>query len=98
MTDIELVDRYDFLTEGEQFIIVRFNEVEQCELKKKGNFVYTLKCQNGYEVYNYKDINSTGYRNLFPDEFALVMEFVREQIETEEELDRKFLENERSKP
>ncbi len=86
--DIELVDRWDFLGSDDQFIVVKFNKEEQCELKKKRNFLYILKCQNGYEVYNTKDCNCIGYRNLTPNEHGQVIDYIREQIKAEQKIRR----------
>ena len=77
---MKLIDRCDFIDRNEEYIIVSLNDIDICQLKRKGNFIYTLKCLNGMTVYKTDVNNFLGYRNLTPEEYSDVIEFVRKEI------------------
>ena len=77
---MKLIDRFDFTDRNEEFIIVGINDIDLCQLKRKGNFIYVLKCLNGLTVYKKDEQNFIGYRNLTTDEYSEVIEYVRDMI------------------
>lgn len=76
---MKLIDRFDFTDKNEEFMIVGVNDVDLCQLKRKGNFIYVLNCLNGLMVYKANESNFMGYRNLTTDEYSEVIEFVRKR-------------------
>ena len=86
--DIKLVDRWDDLSgEGnEKYMTFELDDYGKCDVKvKEDGFYYVMYSGNGYEVY--RDAADDGYRDLTDDEQEVVFQLVKDQLDTETELD-----------
>lgn len=90
--EIKLVDRWDDVM-GNHYLTLDIGDNERVDVKKylDGSLYYTyfMDCNNGLEVY--KEGEDDGHRDLSEDERKELMNYIREQFEVEEEMDKNFL-------
>lgn len=94
-----LIDRWDDPYNDSKYLTIGLNDTERVDVKRclddyeDSWFTYIMDCDNGMEVYE-ENIEGSGcewgIRHLSWDEEKAVMDFVAEQVRTEEELDEKF--------
>jgi hypothetical protein len=80
-------DRWDDLTTGTQYCEIKIGKYEACCVARDEFFMYTMEFE-GKDVYS--DIGGADFplRKLTLEEHKNIMDFVREQFETEEKLEK----------
>lgn len=90
---LTLKDRWDDLTTGDRYLEIKIGKAEACCVKNvPGGLTYVMMCYDNHDVYS--DIGGADFplRSLSQEEYKEILDFAREQLAVEEELDRREME------
>ena len=87
--DITLEDRWDSVEEA-KYMTLNINNGDFVDIKVlESGYIYPTDSPNGYEVYRKEGGYEEAYRNLSIEELSYVIEYVKEQLNTEKKLNTK---------
>ena len=90
--ELTLIDRWDDLTMGNRYMEIKIGKVEACCVEEidNGELLYVMQCYDGNNVYS--DIGGADFplRKLTSAEHEEVINFAREQLAVEEEMNERF--------
>ena len=89
--ELRLEDRWDDVW-GNRYMTIEIVSKGRVDVKESNDeskgFVYVMDCQNGMNVYKKNAL--FGFRNLIKEEYDEIIEFAKEQLRVEEEMDRRL--------
>ena len=89
---LTLINRWDDLVLGDRYMEIKIGKAEACCVKEidNGELLYVIQCYDGNDVYS--DIGGADFplRKLTPAEYEEVINFAREQLAVEEEMNERL--------